>query len=58
MDKERQMLGIIYNAEFYEREIEKLRLWLSDLGITAEQRTQYNKQLESAREHLAELESK
>lgn len=52
------MRGQTYNAAFYLGEIERLRLWLTDQGITPEQRAQYNRQLESAREHLAELEGK
>lgn len=51
------MRGPVYSAKFYEGEIEKLRLWLADLGLTPEHRNQLNKQLESARQHLAELES-
>ena len=50
------MRGTVYNAEFYEGEIEKLRLWLTDLGLTPEHRNQLNKQLESAKQHLAEME--
>jgi hypothetical protein len=52
------MRGITYNAEFYRGEITRLTLWLSDFGITQDQRSQWNKELESAREHLAELEGK
>jgi hypothetical protein len=58
MDKGAAMRGITYNAEFYRGEISKLKLWLLDQGITQEQRAQWNKELESAREHLAELEGK
>ena len=50
------MRGPVYSAKFYEGEIEKLRLWLADLGLTPEHRNQLNKQLESAGQHLAELE--
>ena len=51
------MRGIIYDAEFFRGEISKLKMWLLDLGATPEQHTQWRKELESAKAHLAELES-
>jgi hypothetical protein len=52
------MRGKVYDAAFYREEIARLTAWLADLGITSETRSQWNKELESAKQHLAELEGK
>lgn len=45
----------IYSAEFFRGEIERLTLYMTQ-AISDEQRAQYQEQLKSAREHLADIE--
>lgn len=52
------MRGKVYDASFFRGEIIRLTEWLRDQGITQEQRAQWNRELESAKQHLAELEGK
>lgn len=52
------MRGKVYNAEFYRGEISRLTAWLGDQAITPDQRAQWSRELESAKEHLAEFEGK
>lgn len=51
------MRGISYNADFYRAEAERLTLALTQ-SLSSEGRVQLQHELASAREHLAELESK
>jgi hypothetical protein len=57
MDKGASMRGISYNADFYRAEAERLTLALTQ-SLSSEGRVQLQHELASAREHLAELESK
>lgn len=52
------MRGKVYDAKYFQSEIDRLTTWLGDLGITPEQRSQWGRELESAKQHLAEFESK
>ena len=49
------MRGKVFDAEFFRGEVSRLTAWLGDLGITPEQRSQWNRELESAKQHLAEF---
>lgn len=49
------MRGPTYTAEFYRAEVERLTLYLTQ-SVSAEGRVQLQRELASAREHLAELE--
>jgi hypothetical protein len=51
------MRGIVYDAKFFRAEIERLTLFLAQ-GVGSEERKLLNRKLESAKEHLAELEGK
>ena len=57
MDKEFQMLGITYNANYFRAEVERLTLLLTQ-AVGPEYRVQLQNQLASARAHLTELEGK
>ncbi len=48
------MRGISYTAEFYRGEVERLTLALTQ-SLSSEGRVQLQRELASAREHLAEL---
>ena len=56
--KEVHMRGKVFDAEFFRGEVSRLTAWLGDLGITPEQRSQWNRELESAKQHLAEFGGK
>lgn len=46
------MRGTVYNADFYREEISRITLWLTQ-PISAEERSQLQRELESAKSHLA-----
>ena len=48
------MRGIAYTADFYRAEVERLTLALTQ-SVSVEGRVQLQRELASAREHLAEL---
>ena len=56
--KEVHMRGKVFDAEFFRGEVSRLTAWLGDLGITPEQRSQWGRELESAKQHLAEFGGK
>lgn len=51
------MRGLKYTAEFFKAEVERLTLALTQ-SISVEGRVQLQRELASAREHLAELQTK
>jgi len=51
------MLGLKYNANYFRAEVERLTLLLTQ-AVGPENRVQLQRELASARQHLAELEGK
>jgi len=51
------MLGLKYNANYFRAEVERLTLSLTQ-AVGPENRVQLQRELASARQHLAELEGK
>jgi hypothetical protein len=51
------MLGLTYNANYFRAEVERLTLSLTQ-AVGPENRVQLQRELASARQHLAELEGK
>ena len=52
------MRGKVFDAEFFRGEVNRLTIWLGAWDISKEQRTQWNRELESAKQHLAEFGGK
>ena len=51
------MRGVPYGVDFYRGEVERLELLLTQ-AVSAETRVSYQSQLASARQRLADLETK
>ena len=51
------MRGVIYDAKFYKEEIERIQLYLTQ-SVGSQERQTLTNQLESAKQHLAEIEAK
>jgi hypothetical protein len=49
------MIGFVYDADFFRSEIERLSLMLTQ-PVSIDTRLQLHRELDSAREHLADLE--